>query len=1341
MKIEDCSIHRSARTAAIFFLTGIAALLLGAGSANAEPFISEFQAANSDGIRDEDGDRSDWIEIFNPESDTVDLGGMSLTNDPQQRTKWVLPGVTLAPNQSLLIWASGKNRNNPSAALHTNFRLGASGEYLALMDKDEVTSLSSFDPYPAQPDNRSYGMAKSMLTEHVVTADTICRWLVPSGDIPDWMQPGFDDGSWNSAPLEIGYDQQADGVDFNPLISSGGNIESAIYGNNTTCYVRIPFTVTDPAGVVSLLLRFKYDDGCAFYLNGTRVDVPAEDETGAPEVLRYDSAATERRADVDAMTAREFDLLKNRSLLVEGSNVLAIQLLNSDKYSPDALLVAELDIGRPNANASTETGFYAAPTPGFYNAVPPVAGFVAEPSFSRTRGFFTDPITVTLASATPDALIRYTLDGSMPTRTNGIPYTGPVSISSTVALHALAFRRGWAASQVVSHTYIFPSQVISQTAPPDLPTTWGWAYDPGTELYQPAENVTADYQMDAGVTRSGKYGPLMMDALKNSLPVVSLSASSDAIFGVNGIYSNGRVDHAEIPVSIEYFDPAKGQAFYENAGLRIHGGNAASEHPKKPFRVYFRKQYGGTGELNYPLYPDSPVTKFDKLQLRPGGHDGWSVPFGSDDNSLARHATYLRDRFLRQTELDMGRLSSRGSYVHLYLNGLYWGVYDLHEVPDSDFYADHVGDKKDEWDALEHSSEDEIPYHVVDGNGAKLDAALNLCRPASAMESDSTYGQIGQLLNIDDFIDYLIVQMWAGNNDWVGPVFRGTGSQNASRYSNKNWQMGIRSRATVPGKFLWNVWDGEISMGSGVSAYVDEMRVLDYNHTRIGQPYSESGVHLVPGPPGELYHALQSNRRFRTRFADRLQKHLFNGGVLTTANSIARITALQNQLNSPIVAESARWGNVNSGNPEVVTFLRDEHWLDEVNWLKNTYITQRTGILLGQFHAIGIWPQLAAPTMTPFGGNIQAGGSVVLGAASGAEIYYTTDGSDPMADGVKTATAIKYTGSLTLDHVAHLSARSFAGTEWSPLVEADFTTAGAAPPKLVVTEIYYNPTLRLGESAVGFTAQQFEFLEIMNAGPQKVPLIGSHFTSGIKFTFNSALDLGPGQRIILVSNGAAFAFRNPAIPFAGVFQEDSNLSNSGERLAMEDATGRPLFDFTYHDVSPWPVAADGGGASMVLIRPADLPDPAVPQNWRASLTPGGTPGSSDADSYTAWAARNSIQGRPADTDSRGIPNLFDYALGLLPGTNSRFSVAVETVSVNSVSTRYLVVRFRSNTLAEDVRILPEYSTDLIHWSAISDLITLPVNNSDGTQSVAYRLPESSGTSQARAFVRIRGVLY
>lgn len=1305
----------------------------------AEPFISEFQAANSDGIRDEDGDRSDWIEIFNPESDTVELGGMSLTNDPQQPAKWVLPDITLAPNQSLLIWASGKNRNNPTAALHTNFRLGASGEYLALMDKDGVTPLSLFDPYPAQPDNRSYGVAKSMLTGHAITADTTCRWLVPAGEIPDWEQPGFDDGSWNTASAGIGYDQQAEGVDFNPSISSGGNIESAIYGNNTTCYARIPFTVTDTASVVSLRLRLKYDDGCAFYLNGTRVDVPAEDETGAPEMLRHDSAATERRADVDAMTAKEFDLSKNRSLLLEGSNVLAIQLLNSDKYSPDALLVAELDIGRPNTNSSTDTGFYAVPTPGFYNAVPPVAGFVAEPSFSRTRGFFTDPITVTLASATPDALIRYTLDGSMPTRTNGIPYTGPISISSTVALHALAFRRGWATSPVVSHTYIFPSQVISQTAPADLPATWGWAYDPGTELYQPAESVTADYQMDSGVTQSGKYGPLMMDALKNSLPVVSLSASSDAIFGVNGIYSNGRVDHTEIPVSIEYFDPAKGQAFYENAGLRIHGGNAASEHPKKPFRVYFRKQYGGTGELNYPLYPDSPVTKFDKLQLRPGGHDGWAVPSGSDENSLARHATYLRDRFLRQTELDMGRLSTRGSYVHLYLNGLYWGVYDLHEVPDSDFYADHAGGKKDEWDALEHSSEDEIPYHVVDGNGAALDAALDLCRPASAMESNATYEQIGQLLNIDDFIDYLIVQMWAGNNDWVGPVFRGTGSQNASRYSNKNWQAGIRSRSAVPGKFLWNVWDAEISMGSGVSAYVDEMRVLDYDHTRIGQPYSESGVFLVPGPPGVLYHALQMNRRFRTRFADRLQKHLFNGGVLTTANSIARITALQNQLNSPIVAESARWGDVNSGDPDTVTFLRDEQWLDEVNWLKNSYITRRAGILLGQFHAIGIWPQLAAPVISPFGGNIQAGSGVALSAAAGSEIYYTTDGSDPMVDGAKSVTAIRYTGSLTLDHAAHLSARSFDGNEWSPLTEADFTTVGVTLPKIVVTEIYYNPTLRPGESAAGFTDQQFEFLELMNAGSQTVSLAGSHFTSGIKFTFTSVLDLAPGQRIILVSNGAAFAFRNPAIPFAGVFQEDSNLSNSGERLAMVDAMDRPLFDFTYHDISPWPVAADGGGSSMVLIDAATLPDYAVPQNWRASPAPGGTPGSSDTDSYTAWAARNSIRGRPSDTDSSGIPNLLNYALGPMPGTNSRYSAAVETLTVNSAAARYLVVRFRRNTLAEDVQIRPEYSTDLTHWSVMTDQAALPVNNADGTQSVAYRLPGPVSSSPIRSFVRIRGV--
>ena len=120
--------------------------------------ITEFLAANESGLRDEDGEASDWIELFNSGAEAVNLAGWSLTDDDTKLTKWKFPAVTLLPQSYLLVWASSKNRTNVAAPLHTNFKLEKGGEYLALIFSDGVTVASAFAPtYPAQQDDIAYG--------------------------------------------------------------------------------------------------------------------------------------------------------------------------------------------------------------------------------------------------------------------------------------------------------------------------------------------------------------------------------------------------------------------------------------------------------------------------------------------------------------------------------------------------------------------------------------------------------------------------------------------------------------------------------------------------------------------------------------------------------------------------------------------------------------------------------------------------------------------------------------------------------------------------------------------------------------------------------------------------------------------------------------------------------------------------------------------------------------------------------------------------------------------------------------------------------------------------------
>jgi len=120
------------------------------------PVISEFMASNETTLADEDGDFSDWIEIFNPDDEAVDLAGYFLTDDAQVLNRWRIPSVILEPGEWVVLFASGKDRD--VGEFHTDFRLSASGEYLALVAPGGVEVLSDFgEVYPPQFEDVSFG--------------------------------------------------------------------------------------------------------------------------------------------------------------------------------------------------------------------------------------------------------------------------------------------------------------------------------------------------------------------------------------------------------------------------------------------------------------------------------------------------------------------------------------------------------------------------------------------------------------------------------------------------------------------------------------------------------------------------------------------------------------------------------------------------------------------------------------------------------------------------------------------------------------------------------------------------------------------------------------------------------------------------------------------------------------------------------------------------------------------------------------------------------------------------------------------------------------------------------
>ncbi len=151
----------------------------------ADVILSEFMADNDNGIRDDFGSRSDWIELLNRSGTAAELDGYFLTDDAGNLTKWRFPAVSLDAGAFLLVWASEKDQTNPLAPLHTNFKLSASGDYLALVDP-QTNVVSEFAPtYPAQQSDISYGRDQT-------SPDLVGYYAAPTpGSANSSSGPGF----------------------------------------------------------------------------------------------------------------------------------------------------------------------------------------------------------------------------------------------------------------------------------------------------------------------------------------------------------------------------------------------------------------------------------------------------------------------------------------------------------------------------------------------------------------------------------------------------------------------------------------------------------------------------------------------------------------------------------------------------------------------------------------------------------------------------------------------------------------------------------------------------------------------------------------------------------------------------------------------------------------------------------------------------------------------------------------------------------------------------------------------------------------------------------------------
>jgi len=381
---------------------------------------------------------------------------------------------------------------------------------------------------------------------------------------------------------------------------------------------------------------------------------------------------------------------------------------------------------------------------------------VADTKFSHNRGFYDTPFAVTIATETEDAVIYYTTDGSEPYQITargfsaGRVYTGPVPISTTTCLRAKAVKPGWIPTDEDTHTYIFLADVIrrsqNQVLSEGYPSTWFDTY-------------SADYGMDPEVYNDSDYANLMDDALL-SIPTVSVVTDKDNLFShdkdpeTGGIYVytghsiTGGQDW-ERPVSAEFITQDGSEEFQVNCGIRIQGGESRRPNkcPKHSFSLRFRDQYGPTS-LDFKLFDEWPVNSFNTIQLRGFFNNAWTH-WAPDQRQRTQ---YIRDQWMRDSLIDMGHLDAgQGFFVHLYLNGIYWGLYNLHERPVASHYAAYNGGDEENIDAINGG-------RATDGDKTAWNRMRNIV-------AGGNWDEIQKVLDVDNFIDWTLLCLSAGNVD------------------------------------------------------------------------------------------------------------------------------------------------------------------------------------------------------------------------------------------------------------------------------------------------------------------------------------------------------------------------------------------------------------------------------------------------------------------------------------------------------------------------------------------------------------------------------------------------
>ena len=1081
--------------------------------------INEISSSNISGLSDEDGDFSDWIELFNNSSAEISLQGYYLSDDRYFLKKWTFPGVMLKPHAYLLVFASDKNRSEIPVNYQTIIPRGVEWEY-----------------------------------------------LVPSSETGNsWQNTGFNSSAWNRGYSGFGY---------------GDNDDSTTLTNIVSVFIRKEFTITGIQDIEELILSIDYDDGFIAYINGHEI---ARSNLGTDSPVPFDklTGSLSREATIyQGGFPENFFVGDPQSVLVEGSNVIAIQGHNSASGSSDFSLIPVLSIGKKDNGLNDsvpdyiqlkgrklhtnfkikdegETLILSRPDSTVVDSVPPVMitdnlSYGRKPDggttwyyfsvptpyapniskgysstdcdtvlFSAMGGYYPGGVELSLSSKYLSDSIFYTIDGSEPSAKT-LLYAGPVLISGNMVVRARSLKSERLPGAIFTNTYITRKHTLPVVC---LSTDTGNLWDFNTGIYVLGPNASPE----------------------------------SPNFGANFWQDWERKAHMEL------FDISGRKQIDQDIGIKIFGAYSRSL-PQKSIALFARKEYG-KGSFDYKVFKDKPIEKFESLVLRNGGND-WGQSMMRDGLT----STLVRN-------MDIDRQAFQPAVV--YINGEYWGIHNIREKINSNYINENHFANPSDINLLEFNG------NVIEGSNTSYMKIIDYLN-SNTLESDQKYKEVSSKIDIDNFIQYQLTQVYINNKDWPG---------NNVKFWNTNDPGSLWRWILFDTDFGFSIWEE--------SAYT--FNTLSFALKPDGTEWPNPAWSTL------FFRRMVTNPGFRNEFvdqyADRLNTNFSPEKVSFTVDSIKQV--FLPEINDHLLRWNLDYKNWNNNYTIIKNYAlyRPSYARDHLRSQFNLGPTLDIRIEIDDPATGSVRINSVVPDKYPFYGKYFKDLPIVLTAIPAPGYKFV---KWQMGALVSNSVSIKY---------SMADARTF---------KAVFEYSGNSDTRIVINEINYISSP---------SRDTKDWIELYNAGTATVNLknwIISDEGPVSGFIFPSDYNFSPGMYVTICRNSDAFRQFQPGVTN---ITGDMNfgLSSSGDDINLYDPDGN-LVDFvSYTTVSPWPSDAVLTGSSIELTDP--LSDNNLGKNWKSSLV-GGTPGKTNFRTVTPGTPGES---KPESCSLTCYPNPFrDY---------------------------------------------------------------------------------------------------